>query len=146
MTMSRLGLPGARRWARCEQVPVLCRRSRRQPRSSSSTACRMPARMPCCSACQLGAIPSGSPGPVLYSEDWEAVLGSTRGRMTAHVPRRQFPQPNPILCCLVLEPNSTEIHFCNPHLQIYWAASFLHRTCVAPPGIWACFTCWGFSF
>ena len=55
-------------------------RSLRRPRSFSNTACRMPARMPCWWAFQLEAIPFGSPGPVLYSEDWwvmipQAILG-----------------------------------------------------------------------
>lgn len=53
-------------------------RSLRQPLSFSSIACRMPARMPCSLAFQLEAIPSGSPGPVLYCEDREEVRwGST---------------------------------------------------------------------
>lgn len=49
------------------------RKSPRQPQSSSSTAYRMHARTPCCSACQPEATPSGSPGPVLYCEDWQAA-------------------------------------------------------------------------
>lgn len=50
-------------------------RSLRRPRSFSNTACRMPARMPCWWAFQLEAIPFGSPGPVLYSEDCREEVG-----------------------------------------------------------------------
>ncbi|GAB1288543.1 Guanine nucleotide-binding protein G(I)/G(S)/G(O) subunit gamma-10 [Apodemus speciosus] len=45
------------------------KRSLRQPQSFSSTAYRMHARTPCCSAFQREATLSGSPGPVLYCED-----------------------------------------------------------------------------
>ncbi|CAK6449049.1 unnamed protein product [Pipistrellus nathusii] len=48
-------------------------RSLRRLLSFSSTARRMPARMPCWSEFQRVATPSGSPDPVLYSEDWKEV-------------------------------------------------------------------------
>lgn len=58
----------------CEPLGVwlrLCFRFPRRPRSCSSTASRTPARTPCWLVFRLAATPSGSPGPVLYSEDGE---------------------------------------------------------------------------
>lgn len=88
----------AGRWAVGRRAAVtlclLCLRSLRQLQSFSSTAYRMHARTPCCLVFRLEATPSGSPGPVLYFEDWEEALWGTCVCMVMddyrQVPRKQI--------------------------------------------------------